>query len=201
MTTSGMLRPTGFGLRPASARYSNREKVNPLASASNVSSESARTVVSGPRTIATRIAGLASFRFESCAGVISADIGRIVDCNPVPRETENRYCCETFSNKRLTSAGSGFQLDLEIALSGVPAKPDGPSFSPAERCVEASGDVIKFLLAIRKSEVKVYFTYFTWRRIQQCRTRLPQRLQLYGSTYPSTSAMPAVLFFPRTITV
>ena len=98
-------------------------------------------------------------------------------------------------------ADSGLQLDLEIALSGVPAKPDGPSFSPAERCVEASGDVIKFLLAIRKSEVKVYFTYFTWRRIQQCRTRLPQRLRRYGMTYPSTSAMPAVLFFPRTITV
>ena len=26
-------------------------------------------------------------------------------------------------------------------------------------------------------------------------------LQLYWSTYPSTSAMPVVLFFPRTITV
>ena len=121
----------------------SRER-EPFASASNASSESARTVVSGPQTIATRIAGLASVRFGSCAGVISADIGRIVDCNPVPRGTENRYCCETSSNKRLASAGSGFQLDLEIALSGVPAKVQRPRASQlGRRCVETSGDVIR----------------------------------------------------------
>jgi hypothetical protein len=38
-------------------------------------------------------------RFENCAEVISSDIGRIVDCNPVPRGTENRYWCEASSNK------------------------------------------------------------------------------------------------------
>ena len=42
------------------------------------------------RTIATWINGLATVRSESSLGVISADIGRIVDCNPVPGETENR---------------------------------------------------------------------------------------------------------------
>ncbi len=42
----------------------------------------------------------------------------------------------------LTSADSGLQLDLEIALSGVSAKiqPHG-LFQPCRRCVETSDDV------------------------------------------------------------
>jgi hypothetical protein len=41
---------------------------------------------------------------------------------------------ETSFKKRLTSADSGLQLDLEIALSGFPAEiqPHGLNFSPAE---------------------------------------------------------------------
>ena len=48
------------------------------------------------------------------------------------------------SEERLTSADSGLQLDLEIALSGVPAKvqPHG-LLQPGRRCVETSDDVIE----------------------------------------------------------
>ena len=47
-------------------------------------------------------------------------------------------------NSGLTSADSGLQLDLEIALSGVPAKvqPHG-LLQPGRRYVETSGDVIE----------------------------------------------------------
>jgi hypothetical protein len=46
-----------------------------------------------------------------------------------------------------TSADSGLQSDLEIALSGVPAKvqPHGFLLQPGRRCVETSGDVIDSL--------------------------------------------------------
>ena len=49
------------------------------------------------------------------------------------------------SNSSLTSADSGLQLNLEIALSGVSAKvkPPNRAFQPSRRCVEASDDVIE----------------------------------------------------------
>ncbi len=49
------------------------------------------------------------------------------------------------SNSGLTSADSGLQLNLEIALSGVSAKvkPPNRAFQPSRRCVEASDDVIE----------------------------------------------------------
>ena len=44
----------------------------------------------------------------------------------------------------LTSADSGLQLDLEIALNGVSAKiQPPPAFQPGRRCVETSGHVIE----------------------------------------------------------
>jgi hypothetical protein len=44
----------------------------------------------------------------------------------------------------LTSADSGLQLDLEIALSGVSAKIQPLRLiQPCRRCVETSGDVIE----------------------------------------------------------
>jgi hypothetical protein len=55
-----------------------------------------------------------------------------IDCNPVPPGIGNRSRRDSFK-KRLTSADSGFQLDLEIALSGFPAKVQPHElFSPAE---------------------------------------------------------------------
>jgi len=64
-----------------------------------------------------------------------------MNCNPVPRGTRNRPH-EALSNSGLTSADSGLQLNLEIALGGVPAKvqPHG-LLQPGQRCVETSGDV------------------------------------------------------------
>src|SRR5205823_467888 len=64
-----------------------------------------------------------------------------IKCNPVPRGTRN-HPHEALWNSDLTSADSGLQLDLEIALSGVPAKvqPHG-FFQPCRRCVETSDDV------------------------------------------------------------
>jgi len=44
-----------------------------------------------------------------------------VKCNPVPRGTRN-HPHEALWKSGLTSADSGFHLDLEIALSGVSAK-------------------------------------------------------------------------------
>ena len=44
----------------------------------------------------------------------------------------------------LTSADSGLQLDLEIALNGVSAKiQPPPAFQPGRKCVETSDDVIE----------------------------------------------------------
>ena len=44
----------------------------------------------------------------------------------------------------LTSADSGLQLNLEIALSGASAKIQRPpAFQPGRKCVETSGDVIE----------------------------------------------------------
>jgi hypothetical protein len=70
-TTSGFAIPIGLGLRSDSARYSNREDVNPLACSSSASSESARTVASGSQTIATRMAELTSVRLGDCTEVIA----------------------------------------------------------------------------------------------------------------------------------
>ena len=44
-----------------------------------------------------------------------------IDCNPVPRGTQ-KPSSRGALNSGLTSADSGLQLDLEIALSGVSAK-------------------------------------------------------------------------------
>ena len=47
-------------------------------------------------------------------------------------------------NSGLTSADSGLQLDLEIALNGVSAKiQPPPAFQPGRKCVETSDDVIE----------------------------------------------------------
>ena len=44
-----------------------------------------------------------------------------INCNPVPHGTRN-HPHEALWNSGLTSADSGLQLDLEIALNGVSAK-------------------------------------------------------------------------------
>ena len=58
-------------------------------------------------------------------------------------------------NRSAVTADSGLQLDLEIALSGVPAKvqPHG-LLQPGRRCVETSGDVIKTFLPSTVNFVK-----------------------------------------------
>ena len=56
----------------------------------------------------------------------------LFNCNPGPCGNEEPSS-QGALNSGLTSADSGFQFDLEIALSGIPAKvqPHG-LFSPAE---------------------------------------------------------------------
>jgi hypothetical protein len=61
-------------------------------------------------------------------------------------------------NSGLTSADSGLQLNLEIALSGGPS--EGPAhqpFLPGRRCVETSGDVIELLLERFPNECRALF--------------------------------------------
>ena len=91
------------------------------------SSELASTVVSGPETIATRMTELASVRFGSRTGIISADIGELLTAIRFRAEARTINYCESSSNKRLASAGSGFQLDLKIALSGGFSEGPAPS--------------------------------------------------------------------------
>jgi hypothetical protein len=66
-----------------------------------------------------------------------------VDCSKSARNEESSS--RGALNSGLTSADSGLQLDLEIALSGASAKvkPPQPAFEPGRRCVETSGNVIE----------------------------------------------------------
>ncbi len=66
-----------------------------------------------------------------------------VDCSKSARNEESSS--RGALNSGLTSADSGLQLNLEIALSGVSAKvkPPNRAFQPSRRCVEASDDVIE----------------------------------------------------------
>jgi hypothetical protein len=52
---------------------------------------------------------------------VEAGLLIVFNCNPVPRRTRN-HPREGLWNSGLTSADSGVQLDLEIALGGVSAK-------------------------------------------------------------------------------
>jgi len=67
-----------------------------------------------------------------------------IDRNPVPRGTRN-HPHEALLTSRLTSADSGLQLDLEMALGGIPTK-DQPHglLQLGQRGVETSGDVIDY---------------------------------------------------------
>ena len=61
---------------------------------------------------------------------------------PNPSGTRN-HLCEAL-NSGLASGGSGLQLNLEIALSGVSAKVKPFNrFQAGRKCVEASDDVIE----------------------------------------------------------
>ena len=102
----------------------SRER-EPFASASNASSESARTVVSGPQTIATRIAELSSVTFGSRTGVISADIEEMLLQSSSARNREPSL--REFFQKATPIDCAGFQLDLEIALSGGSSEGPAPS--------------------------------------------------------------------------
>jgi hypothetical protein len=64
---------------------------------------------------------------------VEAELLNCMNCNPVPRGSQEPST-QGALNSGLTSADSGFQLDLEIALSGVPAKVQPPTgfFSPAK---------------------------------------------------------------------
>src|SRR6267142_1466969 len=65
-----------------------------------------------------------------------------VNCSKSARNEESSS--RDALNSGLTSADSGLQVNLEIALSGVSAKVKPPTgFQPARKCVEASDDVIK----------------------------------------------------------
>jgi hypothetical protein len=70
-----------------------------------------------------------------------------INCNPVPGGTRN-HPPRDFFQEATHSADSGLQLDLEIALSGVPA--------PNAFGVETSGDVIGFLLEPLPKECRAY---------------------------------------------
>ena len=74
---------------------------------------------------------------------------------PNPRGTRNQSS-QGALNGRLASGDSGFQLNLEIALSGVSAKVQS-AFQPGRRCVETSDDVIKDLVQNPRHRVKPFF--------------------------------------------
>ncbi len=66
-----------------------------------------------------------------------------INCNPVPRRNQEPSSRGAL-NSGLTSADSGLQLNLEIALHGVPAKVQPLRLiQPSRRCVETSDDVTK----------------------------------------------------------
>jgi hypothetical protein len=73
---------------------------------------------------------------------------------PNPRETRNQSSRGAL-NGRLAAGDSGFQLNLEIALSGVSAKVQS-AFQPGRRCVETSDDVIKDLVQNSRHCVKSF---------------------------------------------
>ncbi len=65
-----------------------------------------------------------------------------IDRNPVPRGTRN-HPHEALLNSGLTLADSGIQVDLEIALGGIPTKDQPHGLRQlGQRGVETSGDVI-----------------------------------------------------------
>jgi hypothetical protein len=66
-----------------------------------------------------------------------------VDCSKSARNEESSS--RGALNSGLTSADSGFQLDLEIALGGASAKVKPPNrlFRTGRKCVETSHDVIE----------------------------------------------------------
>ena len=71
-------------------------------------------------------------------------INRFLMTAPNPCGTRNQSS-QGALNGGLASGDSGFQLNLEIALSGVSAKVQS-AFQPGRRCVETSDDVIKDLV-------------------------------------------------------
>ena len=75
----------------------------------------------------------------------------------------------------LTSAYSGLQLDLEIALSGVSAKvqPLG-LIQPCRRCVETSGDVIGSVSGTAQQIVEHILQSWMAKTLQQCCFQLQQ---------------------------
>ena len=66
-----------------------------------------------------------------------------VDCSKSARNEESSS--RGALNSGLTSADSGLQLDLEIALGGASAKVKPPNrlFRTGRKCVETSDDVIE----------------------------------------------------------
>src|SRR5205085_10245911 len=67
----------------------------------------------------------------------------LVQGAPVPHGTRTTLT-RRMMRCGLTSADSGLQLDLEIALNGVSAKiQPPPAFQPGRKCVETSDDVIE----------------------------------------------------------
>jgi hypothetical protein len=66
-----------------------------------------------------------------------------VDCSKSARNEESSS--RDALNSGLTSADSGLQLDLEIALGGASAKVKPPNrlFRTGRKCVETSDDVIE----------------------------------------------------------
>jgi len=79
---------------------------------------------------------------------VEGDIRRIVDCNAIPRGTKNNYCRESLSPNGLTCFGSEFQLELEIAPSGVSSdRPALSRFSARPDMHGTSGDAINEIFA------------------------------------------------------
>ena len=80
-----------------------------------------------------------------------------INCNPVPKRNEEPSSLGAL-NSGLTSADSGLQLDLEIALSGVSAKssPTG-TLQPGRRCVETSGDVTEEVIDSQRQSCRALF--------------------------------------------
>src|SRR5207302_2273076 len=97
--------------------------------------------------------------FPKCRVVIFfVEVGFLncINCNPVPRGTRNHP--HKALSRGLTSADSGLQLDLEIALSGGFQRSISPTnFQFGQRCVETSADVI---VADREASADTCRAYF-----------------------------------------
>jgi hypothetical protein len=144
MTTSGLQKPADSGLTPRWEVQSIRVNVKAFACASNDWIASAKTFVCCPQTIATRIIGLASAGFRSCATLISADT-QFKFFTAIQFQAEPRTAIHArVVPKRTRLLWLGVPGWTWHRVKRRPAKVQRPRDSQlGRRCAETSDDVIR----------------------------------------------------------